>query len=204
VTQYHYFSAEPNTPEVLRQVEFEVAGKAFRLSAASGTFSSTKLDPGTDVLLKLDEHFPEAGTVLDLGCGWGPIGISLAALSEQLEVIGLDVNTRSIELANKNAQSLGLGNFRAMVAEEIPEDLMLDGLWSNPPIRAGKVILQQLMKTWLPRLKPGCSAYLVIAKHLGAESLQRFLETEFPDSEVTKVENSKGYRVLKFTRAKLQ
>ena len=78
--QQHYFSEQPETDGKTHRVEFELEGKVFNLTAASGTFSSTRLDAGTRILLKESSEFPESGTILDIGCGWGPISIAIASL----------------------------------------------------------------------------------------------------------------------------
>ena len=193
----HYFSADPSAPAKLTEVEIEVGGQVLKFSASSGTFSSERLDPGTRVLLGLWELFPTDGIVLDLGCGWGPIGLSIAKLQPATEVIGVDVNQRSVELANANAKRNGLANFSACLDKDLDANLEIDHIWSNPPIRIGKENLHNLLRNYLSRLKPTGDAYLVVQKQLGAESLQRWIAQQWPEREVTKVENSKGFRVIR-------
>lgn len=193
----HYFSADPSAPAKLTEVEIEVGGQVLKLSASSGTFSSERLDPGTRVLLGLWELFPTDGIVLDLGCGWGPIGLSIAKLQPGTEVIGVDVNQRSVELANANAKRNGLANFSACLDKDLDANLEIDHIWSNPPIRIGKENLHDLLRNYMSRLKPTGDAYLVVQKQLGAESLQRWIAQQWPEREVTKVENSKGFRVIR-------
>lgn len=173
-----------------------MAGVPFNLQAASGTFSSKGLDKGTAVLLKLADQLPEDGTVLDLGCGWGPIGISIAKLAPATSVWGVDINARSVELANQNAASMQLENFQAVLPATLPEDLQFDQIWSNPPIRIGKQALHELLLSYLRRLKPSGRALLVVQKQLGAESLLRWLAEQFSDRRVQKIFSDKGYWVL--------
>lgn len=199
--QQHYFSEQPQTDAKTHSVEFELEGTVFNLTAASGTFSSTRLDSGTRVLLKESALFPVSGTVLDIGCGWGPISLAVATLRPETEVFGLDVNSRSLELAQANAANLKLKNFKAVRAEQIPNELLFDGIWSNPPIRVGKAVLHQLMQTWIPRLKPGASAMLVVQKQLGAESFQKWLSETFTEFDVAKQSIDKGYRVIRVTNS---
>lgn len=199
--QQHYFSEQPQTQTTTHLVEFVLEGRTFNLTAASGTFSSTRLDAGTKVLLKESEFFPDTGTILDIGCGWGPISIAIAALRPETNVLGLDVNARSLELAATNASALGLQNFKAVRAEDIADSQMLDGIWSNPPIRVGKTVLHELMQTWIPRLKPGASAMLVVQKQLGAESFRKWLETSFAGFSVARHSIDKGYRVIRVTNS---
>ena len=197
--QQHYFSEQPLSEATTHSVEFEVEGQAFSMEAASGTFSATKLDQGTRVLLNASSFFPSAGDVLDIGCGWGPISLSIAALRPNTQVWGLDVNSRALELATTNASKLKLDNFRAVRAEDIPDDLRFDAIWSNPPIRVGKSVLHDLMRSWLPKLKPTGVAMLVVQKQLGAESLQKWLATQFPEFLVKRHSIDKGYRVIRVT-----
>lgn len=192
----HYFSANPSTNQKLKPVEFSVAGLALRLQAAAGTFSSGKLDKGTAVLLSLANQFPKQGTILDLGCGWGPIGIAIAKLSPATKVWGVDVNSRSVELANQNAETLGLTNFQGVLSVQLPSEIKFDEIWSNPPIRIGKSALHELLTTYLHRLTPSGRAVLVVQKQLGAESLMKWLAEQFPDHEVQRLVNEKGYWVI--------
>ena len=198
--QEHYFSESPDKPATLREITYQVAGREFAVQAASGTFSASKLDPGTSILLSKFEEFPETGNVLDLGCGWGPISLSIASFSPETMVWALDVNERSMELARNNANKLGLTNIKVVTAEKVPEDLKFDAIWSNPPIRIGKAALHALLKTWLPRLESGGRAMLVVQKQLGADSLLAWIQTEFPELTASRFSTDKGFRILEITR----
>lgn len=198
--QEHYFSASPDSPATIREISFRVADREFMVQAASGTFSASKLDPGTSVLLSKHEEFPDSGNVLDLGCGWGPISIAIASLQPDTKVWALDINARSLELATSNAARLGLSNFKAVTAEQIPADLRFDAIWSNPPIRIGKAALHELLKTWLPRLESGGRAMLVVQKQLGSDSLLAWIQSEFPELTSSRFSTDKGFRVLEITR----
>ncbi|MEY4327409.1 MAG: hypothetical protein RIR71_79 [Actinomycetota bacterium] len=198
--QEHYFSASPDSPATIREISFRVADREFMVQAASGTFSASKLDPGTSVLLSKHEEFPDSGNVLDLGCGWGPISIAIASLQPDTKVWALDINARSLELATSNAARLGLSNVKAVTAEQIPADLRFDAIWSNPPIRIGKAALHELLKTWLPRLESGGRAMLVVQKQLGADSLLAWIQSEFPELTSSRFSTDKGFRVLEITR----
>jgi 16S rRNA G1207 methylase RsmC len=203
--QQHYFSEQPAGQSKITEVTVDLEGQTFSLKAASGTFSSTRLDTGTRVLLGESQHFPLTGSVLDIGCGWGPISLAIARLRPETEVWGLDINSRSLEMARQNALALGLENFTGALKAEIPADLEFDGIWSNPPIRIGKAALHGLMEEWIPRLKTGASAMLVVQKQLGAESFQSWLTARFTGCDVAKHSIDKGYRVIRVTnRAKSQ
>jgi len=194
--QEHYFSSEPTTKKIETEISFQVSGATFDMAAATGTFSSTKLDPGTKVLLSQTALLPKDGNVLDLGCGWGPIGIAIARLCPKTKVWAIDINQRSIEQTQANADRIGLLNFTAHLAQDLPKDLKFSAIWSNPPIRIGKVALHELLNNYLPRLEEGGKAYLVVQKNLGADSLLRWLAEEFKDHEVSRLGTAKTYRVI--------
>jgi 16S rRNA G1207 methylase RsmC len=200
MSQEHYFSASPEKPATLREITYQVAGREFAVQAASGTFSASKLDPGTSILLSKFEQFPESGIVLDLGCGWGPISLAIATLRPETKVWALDVNQRSMELARTNAAKLELTNINVVTADQVPQDLKFDAIWSNPPIRIGKAALRELLKSWLPRLESGGRAMLVVQKQLGADSLLAWIQVEFPDLTASRFSTDKGFRVLEITR----
>jgi 16S rRNA G1207 methylase RsmC len=191
----HYFASNPATESKLRSVEFTVQDTLFKLQASSGTFSATRLDAGTKALLGyLDDV---SGDVLDIGCGWGPIAISIAKLYPATKVWALDINQRSLELTRLNAKSANLGNVMAVTESEISADQTFNQIWSNPPIRVGKEVLHTLMRTWLPRLIPGGSATLVVQKQLGADSFTKWLADEFPELKVERIGTEKGYRIIR-------
>ena len=196
MVEEHYFSSDPAAPKKTVSLTIEVGGAAIRLDAASGTFSSGRLDPGTAVLLKQSEHFPKDGNVLDIGCGWGPIGVSIAKLEPKTMVYAIDVNQRSIDQSNVNSELNGLKNFLAMKPEQLCPDLRFSAIWSNPPIRVGKQVLHELMLKYIPLLEPGGKAVLVVSKNLGADSFMRWLQEQFPDAEVSRLGTDKGYRVI--------
>jgi 16S rRNA (guanine1207-N2)-methyltransferase len=200
MTTDHYFSPNPNSAGPEREVTFMIEGRVYRLIAAGGVFSADRLDPGTAVLLrKAVLPGPRGGTFLDLGCGYGPIACVLAATSEQARVYALDVNMRALELVRRNAESAGLADrISAVTAVDIPGDLEFDEIWSNPPIRIGKTEPRALLETWLPRLARGGCAWLVVAKHLGADSLQAWMERG--GWQVERHAAQKGYRILKVDR----
>ena len=195
MTGEHYFTAEPGTPERGRTVDFHVAGRDFRLLASSGVFSAQRLDPGTAVLLrKAPLPGPRGGVYLDLGCGYGPISMVLASASPAATVYSVDVNTRALELVQANASALGVAD---RVHTDVPEDVRFDEIWSNPPIRVGKAEVHELLGRWLPRLAPGGTAWLVVARNLGADSLQAWLAST--GWAVERYAAQKGYRVLRVT-----
>lgn len=210
----HYFSEAPAGAYRPREIEVELAGSPRTVTTAGGVFSPERLDRGTEVLLRtLGEpartggpdrgHEPderESAAILDLGCGWGPIALDAALADPERDVWAVDVNERSRELTRENAERLGLGNVRVAAPEEVPEGVRFAEIRSNPPIRVGKSMLHGILRDWLPRLAPGGSAYLVVAKHLGADSLQRWIAAEFPALDVDRVARDKGFHVIRAAR----
>ena len=201
----HYFTARPASPGDLRPLRVRLAGRELQLATASGVFSPDRLDTGTQVLLREAPAPPAHGDLLDLGCGWGPVALALALLSPAARVWAVDVNERSLALAQANARALGAEGVRAVRPEDVPDDVRFAAIWSNPPIRVGKAVLHEMLLTWLPRLEAGGTAYLVVQKNLGSDSLQRWLAEQLPAGEfsVCRYASDKGFRVLAVTRAQV-
>ena len=197
----HYFSQEPKSEYQPKQIELDVAGEVFKVSTASGTFSPLRLDVGTSVLIDHLELAPQEGNILDLGCGWGAIALNLAKHSPKAKVWAVDVNNRSLELTAENAKIIGLENIQTATPDSVPKEISFSGIWSNPPIRIGKKELHELLLGWLPRLEKGASAYLVVQKNLGSDSLQKWLtETLVDGYEVSRLTSVKTYRIIKVLR----
>jgi 16S rRNA (guanine1207-N2)-methyltransferase len=201
VTGDHYFTAEPRAAARPRTVEFTAAGRGFTLTSAAGVFSPDRLDPGTAVLLRKAElpGAGEAGPLLDLGCGYGPVACVLATVAPRAEVYAVDVNARARELAAANAGAVGAAD-RVTVAgpDDVPGDVRFAQVWSNPPIHIGKAALHDMLDRWLGRMTPEGIAWLVVARHLGGDSLHRWLEER--GWTVERHASQKGYRVLRVTR----
>lgn len=192
----HYFSESPAGDFTAREIEVQLSGAPRTVITAGGVFSPEHLDRGTEILLRELPAASATGPILDIGCGWGPIALSAALDSPDREVWAVDVNERSRELTRRNATRLGLSNVHVTTPDEVPHDLVFAEIRSNPPIRVGKEALHGILHQWLPRLEPDGVAHLVVAKHLGADSLQRWIATEFPDLDVTRVARDKGFHVI--------
>lgn len=194
----HYFSARPTASSRPRQVPVRARGHEFRLTTDRGTFSPERVDPGTAFLLDRAPDPPPSGRLLDLGCGYGPIACMLATLSPEADVVAVDVNERSRDLCRGNATSLDLANVSVVSPDDVDASDRYDLIWSNPPIRIGKTALHQLLERWLAHLTDDGAAVLVVNRHLGADSLQRWLEeTGFPTQRLA---SKKGYRLLRTVR----
>jgi 16S rRNA (guanine1207-N2)-methyltransferase len=197
----HYFSASPGGAMVPRTISVQLAGRRLDVTTANGIFSPERVDAGTQVLLGNVPPPPPGGNLLDLGCGWGPIALTLALESPHATVWAVDVNERALELVRLNAESLGLDNVNAVTPDDVPADVSFMSIWSNPPIRVGKNELHAMMLAWLPRLEQGTDAWLVVQRNLGSDSLHRWLQAELPhDFVVTRAATNKGYRVLRARR----
>jgi 16S rRNA (guanine1207-N2)-methyltransferase len=197
----HYFSSIPGSDPHLRQFHATLAGQDYELTTASGVFSSERIDAGTQVLLANTPPPPPGGDLLDLGCGWGPIALTLALEAPHATVWAVDVNTRALDLVQRNAAALGLSNVNACRPEDVPDSVQFMSIRSNPPIRVGKDELHGMLQLWLPRLEDGCDAYLVVQRNLGSDSLHRWLDSALPDGfTVVRAATNKGYRVLRVRR----
>jgi 16S rRNA (guanine1207-N2)-methyltransferase len=197
----HYFSASPAGPFTRKPLTVELAGETRNLQTSAGIFSPEGIDKGTAVLLADVPAPAPQGNLLDIGCGWGPIALTMALRAPHARVYAVDVNERCIALTNGNAALLGLDNVTASSPEAVDPDLRFDTIWSNPPIRIGKAELHELLRRWLPRLETGATAWLVVQKNLGADSLQRWLADDLGDGwRVERAASAKGFRVLAVTR----
>lgn len=197
----HYFSASPASPENLRRVRVTLAGSEVEVTTASGVFSPDHIDSGTAVLLANTPPPPPGGHLLDLGCGWGPIALSMAMLSPHATVWAVDVNERALDLVRRNAAEHGLSNVNAARPDDVPADLTFRTIRSNPPIRVGKNELHGLLERWIPALDERSDAWLVVQRNLGSDSLQRWLGATFtPGYSVHRTATGRGFRVLKVRR----
>ena len=197
----HYFSAEPASPEERRQIRVRIDGRDLTLTTARGVYSPDRLDPGTAVLLAGAPDPSPTGHLLDLGCGWGPISLTLARRSPAARVWGVDVNRRALQLAAVNAEAAGVDNVTFCEPADVPGDLRFDTIWSNPPIHVGKSALHALLERWLPRLAPEGVAHLVVQKHLGSDSLQRWINAQDWGLTCTRLSSTKAFRILAVRRS---
>lgn len=193
----HYFDNDPNLESRRNTVTVALADTAFELVTDRGVFSPKRLDPGTKVLLSKGARFdPEAAPIVaDIGTGYGPIACTVARRCRSAQIWAIDINKRAIELCSLNAERLGLANIEALHSDDVDENLRFDRIVSNPPIRIGKARLHELLTHWLNKLKPDGYAELVVQKHLGSDSLQRWLISQGWPTE--RVLSYQSYRILK-------
>jgi 16S rRNA (guanine1207-N2)-methyltransferase len=194
----HYFTRQPEAPSRPAEVELALPDLHLTLRTDRGTFSRGRVDSGTKYLLLEAPPPPrDAGTLLDLGCGYGAIAATLARRAPEATVWAVDVNERALALCTENAQRAGVNNVRTSRPDDVPADITFDRIYSNPPIRIGKSALHALLEQWIPRLTADGRAYIVVQRNLGADSLARW----FTESgrNVERLGSRAGYRLLEIT-----
>ena len=196
----HYFTAEPASMEQRRTVLVPIEGAQVALTTAKGVYSPDRLDPGTAVLLAGAPDPSPEGDLLDLGCGWGPVALTLALRSPGARVWGVDVNRRALDLARVNAAALDLGSITFCEPDDVPGEVRFATIWSNPPIHVGKAALHELLGRWLPRLTDDGVAHLVVQKHLGSDSLQRWVGAQDWGLSCRRLSSAKAFRILEVRR----
>jgi 16S rRNA (guanine1207-N2)-methyltransferase len=192
----HYFDEHPSVQSEPRVVVWSLPDGRLTLTTDRGVFGHGTVDSGTKLLLiKAPELAGDAADLLDLGCGTGAIALTMARRAPSSRVWAIDINSRARELCRANAQRNELDNVTVAHPDEVPDDVRFGAIWSNPPIRIGKEALHELLMRWLPRLRPAAQAHLVVQKHLGADSLQRWLNDHGMPTD--RVATGAGFRVLR-------
>jgi len=196
----HYFTNDEHLGSHPREVRYVFKDVTFSLFSDDGVFSKSELDEGSRILIETILPLSLGERLLDLGCGIGPIGLTLAYFHPRLNVTCSDVNIRALTLCDRNAQSLALSQRVTCLQSDIY--LQIEGKFhsivSNPPIRAGKKVTYQIYDGALEHLEMGGSLYVVVRKAQGAKSVQKHLEEIF--GNVTLLNREKGYYVLKATK----
>ena len=193
----HYYTVNPNSAHDVRRVEFSVLGNALKFDTDAGVFSRDGLDTGTQVLLEALP--PLSGRILDLGCGWGPVGVALKKSYPETEIVMTDVNQRAVDLSRKNLKLNGVEAevFQGDGFENVPGSF--DCVITNPPIRAGKQAIYAMFAEACNRLNPGGALYIVIRKQQGAPSALKYLKEVFGEAEV--VDRGAGFWVIRADKA---
>jgi len=199
----HYYSAKPQSASNRRVFETTLRGVRLRLMSDAGVFSRDGVDYGSRALIEHME-FPADAKVLDIGCGYGPIGLVAARLAPQGHVKLIDINERAVELARQNAEANGISNVsfaQSDLYEAVRED-SFDIILSNPPIRAGKAVVHRVFSEAFERLVFGGELWIVIQNKQGAPSARAKLEEIFGEEEVAEVAKDKGFRIYKAKKTK--
>ncbi|MEL6892822.1 MAG: methyltransferase [Actinomycetota bacterium] len=194
----HYFDDAPDVASDPLLVDVTLPDTAFVMETDRGVFSRGHLDTGTALLLRADVPISSTGHVLDLGCGAGPVALTMARRSPDATVWAIDVNARALDLTRRNAERNGMANVRVSSPEEMPDEVVFSTIWSNPPVRVGKTAMRGLVSTWLDRLTDDGTATMVVQKHLGADSLQRWLIERGWRCE--RIASKSGFRLLHLRR----
>lgn len=198
-TTGHYFDDRVTVDSDPIVIDVNLPDTAFIMETDRGVFSRGQLDTGTSLLLRSHAPLAASGDVLDLGCGTGPIALTMARRSPDATVWAVDVNERARALTRSNAARNGLDNITVAAPDEVPADVRFETIWSNPPVRIGKDAMRGLLSDWLGRLSPTGMATMVVQKHLGADSLQRWLvEHGHP---VDRIASKTGFRLLQIRPA---
>lgn len=199
----HYFDAHPVVPSQPLTARVTLPDLTFDMQTDTGVFSHGRLDAGTKILLTEAPALPETGVFLDLGCGAGPIALTMALRRPLAQVWAVDVNERARRLVGDNARRLQLDGIHVADPDHVldgatGEQVHFDVIWSNPPIKIGKTALHDLLRTWLSRLTANGSAVLVVHKNLGSDSLAAWLVGQ--GWLVRRIASRRGYRLLQVTR----
>jgi 16S rRNA G1207 methylase RsmC len=190
-----YFDEDPSVASAPVQVTWSLPDGPLVLTTDRGVFGYGQVDTGTKLLLVTLGAPPASGDLLDLGCGTGAIACTMARRAPHARVWAVDVNRRARDLCTANAARHGLPNVRVCAPDEVPDDVRFSAIWSNPPIRIGKPALHELLLRWLARLALDGEAHLVVQKHLGSDSLQRWLTEQGHPTD--RVATGAGFRVLR-------
>lgn len=189
----HYYTVHPSSAHDLRTCTVDVLGIQSQFTTDAGVFSRDGLDTGTRTLLEALP--PLHGRVLDLGCGWGPVGVTLARKYPEAELVMTDVNQRAVDLSVRNLAANGT---RATVCQGdgfANVSGSFDFVITNPPIRAGKAAIYGMFADARDRLNPGGQLYIVIRKQQGAPSALKYLREQFASAEV--VARESGFWVIR-------
>lgn len=196
----HYFDENPEINSAIREISFSLFDKSYTYYTDNGVFSKSKIDEGSYIFLKVLIPLNLTGRILDLGCGYGPIGLTIAQNSKEARVDLADINSRALALASKSSERLNLNKRVTILHSDIYEKIEgpYDSIVVNPPIRAGKVVTYSMYSGAYQRLIDGGSLYIVIRKKQGAESAFKYLETVFENVSV--LHKEKGYWIIKATK----
>jgi len=192
----HYYTQNPASEHRERTIRATACGLTLEFVTDAGVFSKNELDPGSRLLI--ERLPPLSGRVLDLGCGWGPVGAFLARLNPQAELVLADVNERALALARRNLQKNGV---RAeVIASDGFESIggMFSHVVTNPPIRAGKQVIYPMFDEAFRRLEPGGTLSVVIRRQQGAPSALKHFEETFGGAEI--VAKDAGYWIIRARR----
>ena len=191
----YYFDDNPASSSEIREIKFTLFDKEYTYYTDNGVFSKSRIDEGTYIFLKILLPLHLTGDILDLGCGYGPIGLTIALNSPEARITLADINSRALALASKSLATLNLESRVTCLHSDIYESIegKYDSIVVNPPIRAGKVVTYAMYEGAFTHLIDGGSLFIVIRKNQGAPSASKYIESIFGNIELLK--KDKGYYI---------
>ena len=191
----HYFQNDPSLASNLHKISFDINEIHMSLWTDNGVFSKSRVDEGSFAFLKVLLPLKLSGRILDLGCGYGTIGLTIAISSPSARVDLADINTRALALCERNAHELGLSQRVTILQSDVYENIEgpYDSIVVNPPIRAGKRVTYAMYEGAKQRLIDGGSLFIVIRKAQGAPSASEYIESLF--GNITLLKKEKGYYI---------
>ena len=198
----HYFKDDPNLASNIKQINFEVNGISMQLLTDNGVFSKNKVDEGSLAFLRVLLPLDLGNNILDLGCGYGTLGLTLAMAKKEARVTLADINPRALNMCRKNAELLNLSQRVTILQSDIYEKIEgpYDSIVVNPPIRAGKVVTYKMYEESKQYLIDGGSLFIVIRKAQGAESAAKYIESIFGNIKL--LDRHKGYHIYQAVKSK--
>ena len=199
----HYFKDDPNLASNIKTITYEVNGLTMNLFTDNGVFSKGKVDEGSLAFLKVILPLDLGDNILDLGCGYGTIGLTLAVAKKEARVTLADINTRALTLCRKNADAYNLSQRVTILQSDIYTKIegKYDSIVINPPIRAGKSVTYKMYEEAKQYLIDGGSLLIVIRKAQGAESASKYIESIF--GNVKLLDRHKGYHIYQAVKSKI-
>ena len=193
----HYYTVNPSSAHDEWQISADILGNTLSFTTDAGVFSRDGLDRGTEVLL---ESLPELkGRILDLGCGWGPVGVAIGKKYPSLDIVMTDINQRAVELSGRNLAANSVVNAKAVQGDAFENvEGFFDAIITNPPIRAGKAVIYAMFDQAREYLVPGGSLYIVIRKQQGAPSALKYLSSIYASAET--IGRGSGFHVIRAVR----
>ena len=199
----HYFKEDPNLASHIKEINFEVNGISMQLLTDNGVFSKNKVDEGSLAFLKVLLPLDLGNNILDLGCGYGTIGLTLAIAKKEARVTLADINPRALNMCRRNAELLNLSQRVTILQSDIYEKIegRYDSIVINPPIRAGKAVTYRMYEEAKQYLIDGGSLLIVIRKAQGADSASKYIESIF--GNIRLLDRHKGYHFYKAVKSKI-
>ena len=199
----HYFKDDPNLASNIKQINFEVNGITMNLLTDNGVFSKSKVDEGSLAFLRVLLPLDLGNNILDLGCGYGTLGLTLAVAKKEARVTLADINPRALNMCRRNAELLNLSQRVTILQSDIYEKIegRYDSIVINPPIRAGKIVTYRMYEEAKQYLIDGGSLFIVIRKAQGAESASKYIESIY--GNVKLLDRHKGYHIIQAVKSKI-